>query len=78
MRATVFPDGRAGVITCDRGLGRYSARRRRPAQAGCEPRETILELDFGLPPEYLARARNVRLAYLRIVHRQRLEDDFAR
>src|SRR5919201_4339140 len=39
--------------------------------------QTLLELDLGLPAEHLARARDVRLPYLGIVHRQRLVDDLA-
>src|SRR4051794_21512123 len=40
--------------------------------------EALLEPDLGLPPQHLARPRDIRLAHLGIVHRQRLEDDVAR
>src|SRR5690242_8306886 len=43
-----------------------------------KPPEPVLERYFGLPPEHLARARDVGLPHLRIVHRQCLEDDLAR
>src|ERR1051325_2719863 len=46
---------------------------RRPEQ----PLETLLQLDLGLPCEQLARARDVRLSYLRIVDGERLVDDLA-
>src|SRR5581483_8233083 len=50
------------------GLG--LERRDRPTQA-------FLELDLWLPAEDLARAGDVRLPHLRVVLRQRLEDDLA-
>src|SRR5581483_5037797 len=45
---------------------------------GKHPPQTLLELDLRLPAEDLLRAGDVRLAHLRVVHRQRLEDDLAR
>ena len=38
-------------------------------------REALAQVDLGLPAEQVARARDVRLAHLRVVDRQRLEDD---
>src|SRR6516162_658060 len=43
-----------------------------------EPAQPVLERHLGLPPEHLPRARDVGLAHLRVVDRQRLEDDLAR
>src|SRR5262249_45447026 len=43
-----------------------------------QPPEAVLERHLRLPAENLLRARDVRLAHLGIVHRQRLEDDLAR
>src|SRR5439155_17030797 len=40
--------------------------------------EPVLEVDLGLPAEQLARPGDVGAAHLRIVLRQRLEDDLAR
>src|SRR2546421_1078406 len=39
--------------------------------------EAFVEPDLGLPSQHLARPRDIRLAHLRIVDRQRLEDDLA-
>src|SRR5690242_6983883 len=41
------------------------------------PAQPFLELDLGLPLEHLAGSGDVGLADLRIVHRQRLEDELA-
>src|SRR5947209_16892123 len=48
-----------------------------PALGGQHPAEPFLEPDFGLPPQHLARTRDVRLADLRIVDGERLEHDLA-
>src|SRR4051812_6723333 len=40
--------------------------------------EPFLEVDLGLPPEHLTGSRDVGLTDLRIVDRQRLEDNLAR
>src|SRR5262245_32609051 len=40
--------------------------------------QPVLEIDLGLPAEELLRSRDLRLADLRVVDRQRLEDDLAR
>src|SRR5919109_846859 len=42
------------------------------------PAQTLLERDLGLPAQDLLRARDVGLPDLRVVDRQRLEDDLAR
>ena len=47
------------------------------ALAGQRPTETLVEPDLRLPPENLLRPGDVRLAHLRIVNRQRLEDNLA-
>src|SRR5688572_21809594 len=52
-------------------------RNRRFLQRRVELSQPIVETHLGLPPEYLLRPRDVRLAHLRIVDRQRLEDDLA-
>src|SRR5687768_9909036 len=39
--------------------------------------QPLVETHFGLPPEYLLCPRDVGLAHLRIVDRQRLVDDLA-
>src|SRR6476659_7936062 len=43
-----------------------------------EPPEPLLEGHLRLPAEHLLRARDVRLAHLGIVDRERLENDLAR
>src|SRR5207244_13368984 len=43
-----------------------------------EPPQPVLERYLRLPAEHLAGAGDVRLAHLRVVDRQRLEDDLAR
>src|SRR6476661_3884354 len=48
-----------------------TVRREHPAQA-------LFQLDLGLPAEDLPCARDIRLAYLGVVHRQRLVHDLAR
>ena len=40
--------------------------------------QPLVEIDLGLPAEQLARAGDVGLPHLRVVDRQRLEDDLAR
>src|ERR687896_355916 len=46
-------------------------------QRGVEPTEPVVERDVRLPAQNLLRARDVGLPDLRIVDRQRLEDDLA-
>src|SRR4029450_3345214 len=48
-----------------------------PSEAGHDPAQALLELDLGLPAENLRCARDVRLACLRVVDGQGLEDDLA-
>src|SRR5947209_3727624 len=48
------------------------------SEGGDHAPEPLLELDLGFPAEHLLRARDVGLPLLRIVDRQRLEDDLAR
>src|SRR5918912_1093715 len=49
-----------------------------PAEGREHPSEPLLQLDLRLPAENLLRPRDVRLADLRIVDRERLVDDLAR
>src|SRR5690242_16821497 len=49
-----------------------------PAEGREHPSEPLLQLDLRLPAENLLRPRDVRLADLGIVDRQRLVDDLAR
>src|SRR5437868_6156941 len=44
---------------------------------GQHPPQALLELNLGFPAEQLPRPRDVRLPDLRVVDRQRLEDDLA-
>src|SRR5919204_5252305 len=49
-----------------------------PAEGREHPSEPLLQLDLRLPAENLLRPRDVRLADLGIVDRERLVDDLAR
>src|SRR5207248_2116234 len=49
-----------------------------PAEGREHPSEPLLQLDLRLPAEHLPRTRDVGLAHLRIVDRERLVDDLAR
>src|SRR5947208_14824156 len=50
---------------------------RLPSEARQHALQSLFELDLGLPFEKLLRTRDVWLAYLRIVDRQRLVHDLA-
>src|SRR5678816_1742362 len=50
---------------------------RLPAEARQHPAQALLQVDLRLPAQQLARAGDVGLAYLRIVHGQCLVDDVA-
>src|SRR5437899_871954 len=48
------------------------------SEGGDHAAEAFVELDLGLPPQHVLHASDVGLANLRVVDRQRLEDDLAR
>src|SRR5919199_805147 len=50
---------------------------RLPSRGAEHPPQPVLELHLGLPPEQLPRPRDVGLAHLRVVDRERLVDDLA-
>src|SRR5256885_7686517 len=49
-----------------------------PAEGREHPSEPLLQLDLRLPAEHLLRPRDVGLAHLGVVDRERLVDDLAR
>src|SRR5581483_11294946 len=56
---------------------RRGCRCRLPPQRAQQPAEALFETDLRLPAEQLFRPGDVRAALLRVVDRQRLEDDLA-
>src|SRR3954453_14484050 len=82
FEAVAAPSGtsviaRATATTSDERRSLDTKRFRLSSERVEQAAKSLLEAYLGLPPQYLARPRDVGLAHLGVVDRQRLEDDLA-